>query len=294
MIGAGFDRLLWRTPSNIPAHEQTQTIDTAASALRIRDTGGSAPTLVFLCDPPVMVEAYDEVIAAFQSQFRIVIIELPGFGFSSAKHASALMFEQAVQATESALAKLNLEACVVFGPCVCGFVATELAARGKLPVKGLVLMQTPDREGMLSWVERMDPKGMLRIPILGQLMVRFTARRIAGFWLKYATAKEFDAGPMQEVTDAALAKGGGYPLATMLQYWSKGVRDAGLDVPALVVWGTQDRSHKGTCTQSTCKHVPGAEVIEFPNCGHFTELEQPGEFARRVQPFLSSILSTNI
>jgi len=213
--------------------------------MRIRDTGGKNQALIFLCDPPVTVEAYDELIACFQPNHRVIILELPSFGFSRISSSSALTFEGAVRVTEEAIKLLNLEACVVFGPCICGFLAAELVSRGQLPIKGLVLMQTPDKEAMLSWVNRVDPKGLLRVPLLSQLLVRLTARRMAKSWIKYATAKEFDSTNLETTSDHALAQGGGYPLAS------------------------------------------------FSNCGHFTELEQPKQFANSVAPFINGCLTSD-
>ena len=293
MIAAKLDQLLWRIPLKVPAHEQLRLVETSGGTIRIRDTGGRNQALIFLCDPPVTVEAYDELIASFQPSHRVIILELPSFGFSRISNASALTFEGAVRETEEAIKSLSLEACVVFGPCICGFLAVELVDRTKLPIKGLVLMQTPDKKGMLSWVNRVDPKGLLRVPLLGQLFVRLTARRMAKFWIKYATAKGFDSTTLVNTSDHALATGGGYPLASMLQLWSAGTKDANLNVPALAIWGKQDRSHKETVSASTCKHVPNAEVIEFSNCGHFTELEQPEQFSNTVTPFIDECLTNN-
>lgn len=290
MFVAKLDRLLWRIPAEIPAHEQSRKVATSSSSLRIRDSGGNNQALVFLCDPPITIEAYDELIASFQPRYRVVVIELPCFGFSTIKEAFSLTFDGAVREVEAVIKSLDLDSCILFGPCVCGFVATELAARAKLPIKGLVLMQTPDRQGMLSWVARMDPNGLLRVPVLGQLIVKFTARRIAKFWLRYATAKEFDSTGLESSSDLALTQGGGYPLASMLQLWTNGTKNANLEVPALVIWGKQDRSHKETSSGSTRKHVPHAELIEFFECGHFTELEQPRKFAVAVAPFVAQNL----
>jgi len=291
MLGAKFDRLLWRVPSTPPGHDQAHVIETPSGFMRIRDTGGDRQALIFLCDPPITVEAYDELIACLEPNYRVVVLELPAFGFSRISNSSALTYSGALAETEQAISSLELDACVIFGPCICGFLATELVARAKLPVKGLVLMQTPDKAGMISWVTRVDPKGYLRISILGQLLVRLTSRRMAKFWLKYATAKEFDSTNLVSSTDRALAQGGGYPLATMLQLWSIGTKNANLNVPSLVIWGKQDRSHKHTPPTSTCKHVPNAEIIEFSNCGHFTELEQPAEFTNAVTPFVNEWLN---
>ncbi|MGB5336971.1 MAG: alpha/beta hydrolase [Woeseiaceae bacterium] len=285
-LGARFDRWLWQIPSEIPAHAQTYSVDVNASTLRVRDSGGASKALVFLCDPPVTVEAYDDLIASFQPDFRIIVVELPGFGFSRTSSAGQLTFSGAVEAVEAALAFLDFDSIVVFGPCVCGFVAAELAARGKLPINGVVLMQTPDKAGMLAWVERMDQRGLLRIPLIGQLMVKLNSKRLVKFWLKYATAKGFDSRPIASAITDALRRGCGYPLATMLQLWSEGPADARLDVPGLIVWGKQDRSHAETAPECSKAHLTSAEIIQFADCGHFSELERPSEFAASVKPFV--------
>ncbi len=147
-------------------------------------------------------------------------------------------------------------------------------------------MQAPDKAGILSWVERMDPKGLLRIPLLGQFLLKLNAKKTVKFWLRYATAKTFDENAIVDVTTAALERGCGYPLATMLQNWSQGTRDANLDLPGLIIWGRQDRSHAQTQSECSRAHLVNGEVIEFPSCGHFSELEQPAEFVAAVMPFL--------
>ena len=291
MTVAKVDKLFWRIPFVAAKDQQIKYIETPGSSLRIRDTGGQNQALIFLCDPPITVESYDELIACFQPDYRVVVIELPSFGFSRISNASSLTYEGALREIEEAIKLLELDECIVFGPCVCGFIAAELVARGQLPIKGLVLMQTPDRNAMLDWTNRVDPKGWLRIPLLGQLLVRITARRMAKGWINYATAKEFDSTNLKNTSDHALTQGGGYPLASMFQLWSVGMQNSNLDVPALAVWGKQDRSHRNTASTSTHKHVPNAEVIEFSNCGHFTELGQPKIFSEAVTPFIRKYLN---
>lgn len=289
-LGASLDLRLWRIPSEAPKHDQTSVISVSSSSLRIRDSRGSGTALVFLCDPPVTVEAYDELIQCFQPNFRVIVAELPGFGFSRAAKAHQLSFDGAVALVEDALLKLGLESIILFGPCICGFVATELAKRNKLPLAGVVLMQTPDKAGMLSWVERMDPKGLLRIPILGQVLLKLNALRTIEFWFRYATAKNFDSRPISTVVSTAVKQGGGYPLATMLQLWSKGTKDARINVPGLIVWGRQDRSHTATNPECSRAHLVNGEIVEMAECGHFSELEMPAEFAASVMPFIHRCL----
>ena len=293
-LAAAFDRLLWRTGRPAPTHPETAILPTLRSDIRVRDSGGNRPTVVFLCDPPVIVEAYDDLIAAFHDEYRVLIMELPGFGFSKASSSTSSRFRESVEALETALASLRLDSFVICGPCICGFVAAELARRERLPVKGIVMMQTPDLEGLRAWRSRMDPKHLLRTPFIGQLVVRSRASRLARFWIKYASGKDYAHETLEAHCLRTLQSGGSYPLATMLQLWNNGPSDDPLHVPGIVVWGRQDRSHRTTPTESTMKHLPDAAVFEFSDCGHFVELEDPQGFASAIRPFLRSHLGNPV
>ncbi|MFK7803330.1 MAG: alpha/beta fold hydrolase [Anaerolineae bacterium] len=288
MNRAVFDQLLWRTTKQPPEHAQTVIFETEITNIRMRDTQSDKPAVVFLCDPPVTVEAYDELIRQLDHSYRVVIIELPGFGFSRPQQSGAYQFEEAVVAVETALLKLDAGPLIVCGPCICGFVAAELARRKKVPISGLILIQTPDLAGMRQWCSRMDPKGMLRRKYIGQLIVRWNARKIVSFWYKYATAKAYDYRPIVTATLDALSAGAAYPLASMLQLWTRGLNDDQVDTPTMIVWGKEDRSHKHTDPKSTLTFSPQAELVEFDGCGHFPELEMPERFVEAVAGFLKT------
>jgi len=287
------DRLLWRTSRSAPAVSETRIVRTSLSDVRIRDSGGDRPAIAFLCDPPVTVEAYDQLIGLLSPAFRVLVVELPGFGFSTPHSAEAYGFQAAVSAVEEALRSLRPGPLVVAGPCVCGFVAAAIARRGNLDLRGLILMQTPDLAGMRAWTDRMDPKGRLRTPYIGQMLVRLNAKRLARFWIGYACGQNCDHRPLASATIAALDAGGAYPLATMLQDWGDDLEDSAIDVAAVAVWGRDDRSHRQTDSESTLRHVPAAEVMQFEDCGHFVELEDAPEFVLRIRPFLEGCLRSS-
>ena len=200
MNAAAFDHLLWKTRERPPAHPDTRLVATRNGEVRVRDTGVANEVVVFFCDPPVTVEAYDTLIEQFKDDYRVVVIELSGFGFSRPRNGSGYGFDRTVEAMEAVLRELKTDGMVLCGPCICGFVAAKLANRQRLPVKGVILMQTPDMAGMLAWRQRMDPKGLLRTPFLGQSLVRATARRLTRFWLKYATARGYNADELVQST----------------------------------------------------------------------------------------------
>ncbi|WDE07060.1 alpha/beta hydrolase [Thalassomonas viridans] len=290
MNPAALDKFLWRTTKSAPINPQTKIIETSKSRVRVRDTEGEKPAVVFFCDPPVMVEHYDDLIKIFSDTFRVVVLELTGCGFSKPKSAKAFEFSEVVLAAEDAIHKLKLGSVVLCGPCICGFVAAELARRGNLNIAGLILIQTPDAANMLAWFER--TKKLLRIPYIGQIVVRATSKHLINFWFRYATGKQTNYSDMSTRSLEVISKGGIYSLATILQRWGKGLEDDAVEVPALIFWGKQDRSHAPTDRASSLKHVPNAELIEFEHCGHFPELEDPQEFAKIAKPFMDKCLYT--
>lgn len=287
-LATTLDAALWRRARRAPEHAETFLVDTATTTVRLRDSapGSSQTALVILCDPPNMVDHYDSVIAALAPQ-RVVIVELPGFGFSGVKRGDALTPRGTVKALTTALRSLGAPELVICGPCICGFAATALAQAGELPITGLVLVQTPDADNMLAWANRMDPKRQLRTPVVGQLMMRLGAKKLTSFWYRFATPKAFDHQVLDDIAQAQIKRGAAYSLASMLQTWDAAMRDAALQMPTLVIWGRQDRSHAETDPNSSLAHAAGADICCVDHCGHFPDLEDPVHFAGLVKPFLA-------
>ena len=216
---AALDAWLWRHNRRPPASATSAQVTVTEGSIRIRRSGpaGASPTLVLLCDPPNMVEHYDQTLRALDACTASIVMELPGFGFSSVRRGRALEFMATVEAVEAALQQLGNGPWVLYGPCICGFVACEIARRGRVPVTGLVLAQVPDVAGMRAWCDRMDPQHRLRRPGLGQWLGRLGATRLTRVWYRFSTAAETDHEPLTATALRLLDAGAGYPLATMLQ-----------------------------------------------------------------------------
>jgi pimeloyl-ACP methyl ester carboxylesterase len=58
-------------------------LELSCATLRVRSAGSVGPPIVFLIDPPDMVEHYDVLIQILAQQARVVCVELPGSGFST-------------------------------------------------------------------------------------------------------------------------------------------------------------------------------------------------------------------
>ena len=55
-----------------------------------------------------------------------------------------------------------------------------------------------------------------------------------------------------------------------------------------------DRSHRRADPQAILRDVPQAEVIQFDDCGHFPDLENPQRFAQILLAQVSSTLPAQL
>jgi pimeloyl-ACP methyl ester carboxylesterase len=261
-------------------------VDTRRSRLRVLDTGGDKPALLLAPDGPCVVEHYAPLIESLREQFRVVCADLPGFGFSRPRGDYAHTLRDGADVLLALLDALRIERATLALSCVNGFYAIAAAKLAPQRVTRLVLAQTPDFAAMRAWTAAMVP-APIAVPVVGQLLNRVTCRKIAHGWLRVAVADRTRRGAMQQVADHALCSGGCYCFAGVVQGMMRTRADEPLlhdvRVPATLVWGRLDRSHKATDPQSIRRHLPQARVVEV-DTGHFPDLEAPGEYARLLSP----------
>jgi len=272
-----------------PSGDGVRFVELPQATLRVRVAGTGPVALVIVPDPPNVIEHYDRLIALLAPHLRVVCCEAPGFGFS--RPAPGFDFSPASQAASMAalLARLALGPYLLAFPCFAGLVAVQLAAEHPELVNGLVIVQTPAWSEALGWVRRIDRRGLLQTPWLGQLAMSFGKRRVARGWYRAALPPGADPAPFLAPALAAFERGGAYCLASAFQAACRtpAPRLGPVRQPALVVWGGADRTHRRTDKRSILAYAPHADWAEFEGAGHFPDLEQPERFRDEVLHFLA-------
>jgi len=272
-----------------PSGDGVRFVELPQATLRVRVAGTGPVALVIVPDPPNVIEHYDRLIALLAPHLRVVCCEAPGFGFS--RPAPGFDFSPASQAASMAalLARLALGPYLLAFPCFAGLVAVQLAAEHPELVNGLVVVQTPAWSEALGWVRRIDRRGLLQTPWLGQLAMSFGKRRVARGWYRAALPPGADPAPFLAPALAAFERGGAYCLASAFQAACRtpAPRLGPVRQPALVVWGGADRTHRRTDKRSILEYVPRADWVDFAAAGHFPDLEQPERFRDEVLHFLA-------
>jgi pimeloyl-ACP methyl ester carboxylesterase len=250
-------------------------VPTAAGAVRVRDSGGPGPVVVLACDPPTVLEHYDELYAELVPAHRVVVLEMPGFGFSRPARGFCFAPDDYAAVVEEVLDHVGAGPCTLAFGCVWTFVAVRVAARRPDLVRALVLVQAPGWADEVAWARRIDSTGAVRTPLLGQALLAVAPGPVAERWYRTALPPGRAVEPFARPARAALRSGALFCLASLTQAWFPGPhRPAGVvRQPAVLLWGAADRTHRRSTPQRD--DVPGARLVVVDGAGHFPELEAP-------------------
>lgn len=248
-------------------------------AVRYREHGHGPDCYVFAADPPVVLEHYDRLVQLLSPNARVLILELPGFGFSPVWNGFDFTLEASVAAMASALTQLSVRRATLCFPCVSAYLALRLASARPDLVARLLLAQAPDYAGALAWKQRRDPRGLLARPVLGQLAMQVMARRRLPDWFALAVGQREQLAFFTEVAAQRLAQGARWPLASAFQqFLVDGGAPEGVEQPVIALWGQRDRSHRDTDRESSRQLGRSVELVSWQDVGHFPELEAPERF----------------
>ncbi|MCA6362286.1 MAG: alpha/beta hydrolase [Bacteroidetes bacterium] len=273
-----------RKPTTAYWNINATLLDTDFGTVRVFDTGGEKPVLINAPDGPNVIEHQLALIEQLSKSFRVICFEFPGVGFSypsrrfnySIDHGAALILQ--------VMDILGIARAVFAFSCSNGYYAIKATERFPERVTHLFLSQTPSFEALQQWSEKSIPKS-LRVPVLGQTMNAVYAKKFAAIWYKYALPKGANRNPFVQTAHHALGQRGCFCLSGLVQGLNRESSASlhPLHAPATLVWGKLDFTHRHTAPDTIHTHLPGCEIIEFAQCGHFPELENTTQYATLIR-----------
>jgi pimeloyl-ACP methyl ester carboxylesterase len=176
------------------------------------------------------------------------------------------------------LAALALERPVVLGCGLGGWLAAELAVRYPERLGGLVLV---DAYGIQVEGALAADEFALTAPLLRPLVFVDPASEPAHEWLPdVETPERLERALHARVAAARLAWQ--FPYAPKLRG-----RLGRAKLPALVMWGEQDRLVPVAHAHAYAEGLPQARVALIPNAAHYPYIEAPEQFAHEVRQFVA-------
>jgi pimeloyl-ACP methyl ester carboxylesterase len=263
-------------------------VDLGDFLLRYQVVGEGDLTLVFTPDAPNTIEHYQNLNELLKPHFRVVIFEMPGFGFSYSKTSKfKFSLAESTDLTLRFLEKLGFQNYILAFPCVSGYVAWQVAAQKPDLIKAVINIQTPAWAEEIKWVKRLDPKGNMNRAYFGQVFLQLFKRKVAQGWYQVALPKNNYNPQFWEICEKAFAQGSAYCLASAFQGVFGGqVPDFELiRQKSLIIWGLADRSHRKTDKTAQNAHFQVFTSQDFVEAGHFPELEFPEKFTEILLDF---------
>jgi pimeloyl-ACP methyl ester carboxylesterase len=221
-------------------------------------------------------------VAALAGRFRVIAIDLPGFGDSTKPLGAAYDPRFFARAVVGVLDGLGLERAHLVGNSLGGRVAIEVGLREPGRVGRLGLLAPS-----LAWRRSRPWAPLLKLvrPELGAIQPapRKVVEAIVGQVVPGATEGWAAAG-IDEFLRAYLTPRGRaafYAAARQIYleepygpdgFWT---RLGGLTVPSLFVWGRQDTLVPHAFARHVAQTLPTARHLEL-DCGHVPQLERPG------------------
>ena len=244
--------------------------------IHYQDTGPSKnPTpIVFLHGFGSSLQTWDSWSEALSSEYRVISLDLPGFGLTGEDPSGIYTDQRSVEVIEAFLKELQIPKVVLVGNSMGGKFAWQFAARYPDQVTKLVLI-SPD--GYASPGIEYGKKS--EVPAIAELYRYFFSKTFLAMNLEpaYANPKTLNDALVNRYYDLMLAPGvRGAILARMQQTVLQDPIPslATIKVPTLLLWGEKDAFIPIANSNDYLKVMPNAKRVSLPNIGHLPQEEK--------------------
>lgn len=285
---------------------ETSVVTVDGVRVRVRDSGTpDAPVVVAIHGIGRSLEDFDDQLALWGNERRLIAMDIPGFGFSDPAGDSTLqdcadVLWKVVDTLVDADEPVHL-----MGNSLGGAFVMELTT------------QRPDRVASAALI---DPSGfdakvspLLRLtslPVVGQANSWFTRFRPVYQPVEHLNLRRPGAVTARRLdVQGAIAR---HPHRTPTFHrfasqmfsvtgenwaWSRRVLSRFQEaagqrggVPIFLAWGTGDLMLGYDGFATALKALPGAQAVVFDHCGHMPQQEYPEQFAQQYAQFLAGVL----
>jgi pimeloyl-ACP methyl ester carboxylesterase len=274
-------------------------VDVRGSRIRFHETGDpAAPPVVLLHGIGRSLEDWSLQHERFDDSFRVISVDMPGFGLSQRLPAPTTLpvLADGVWATLDALGERR--PVHLMGNSLGGAVSMTMLAAAPDRVATLTLVNSAGFGKEVTWALR-----ILAVPGLGRQMLRHidkrTAPRVERTLFRdralvtpervakaIEIARQPDFAPVYLETAKAL---GGF--RGVAPAWRSALLAsmAGVVKPTMIVWGERDMILPSHHLAAARAAFPHAKSHMFPDTGHMPQIERPDEFAGLIRPMLAGI-----
>lgn len=255
------------------------------------EQAGSGPALVLLHGGFASLRSFHRLIEPLACSFRVLAVDLPGFGESDCPSPTTFAYDPAAYASVlGGVIDLLAEGPVyLYGHSMGAAVAASFAASRPESVAGLVLESGTPYRPPLPWIARAallpGLGGFAFERLFGRAQLAAHFRRCYG---DRQALRVDDVDYYWACIQRAGRRSAAYAVlqafAALPRHSPAGRR---LKVPTLVVWGEHDRIVPVAHGRRLVGELPQARMALVPSCGHVPHQEHPNVVLREVLSFLT-------
>jgi pimeloyl-ACP methyl ester carboxylesterase len=288
-LGVGF--LAATSGATGPERLRFQHVGTASGALSILSAGAGEP-IILIHGLGATKGSFLPTVAALADSFRMIALDLPGFGDSVKPLGAAYHPPFFARAVVDLMNALELPRAHVIGNSMGGRAALELGLRHPERVGRLVLLSPS-----LAWRRERPWAPLLRLlrPELGLLQItpRWMVEAIVHRTIPVAGSNWVQAGVDEFLRSYLTPRGRAAFYAAARQIYleephgAKGfwTRLAKLVPASLFIWGKRDSLVPIGFAKHVRDTLPSARHLEL-DCGHVPQLERPAQTHAAIATFL--------
>ena len=268
-----------------------QMLDVNGLKVHYKETGPqAAPALLLMHGFGSSLQAWDDWSLKLEQKYRVIRLDLPGFGLTGASPANDYSEEKDLAILTHFADKLGLEKFSIIGHSMGGKMAWTLAATQPERVQALVLM-APD-----GFPEAKDiGTKPYEVPAVMGLIKYFLPKYLVRKSIEpaFAEADALSDARVNRYYDMLRAPG---VRAAILErsnqtiYTDPVPRLKAIKAPTLLIWGEQDQMIPSTNAKSYASVLSNSTTVLVPKLGHLLQEEQPEKGLTAVMQFLDSHL----
>ncbi len=272
-----------------------QIIDVDGLKVYYKETGPQgAPTLLLLHGFGSSLQAWDDWSLKLEQKYRVIRLDLPGFGLTGASPANDYSEEKDLAILTYFADKLGLEKFSVMGHSMGGKMAWSLAASQPERVQALVLM-APDGFPETKDIGTKPYEVPAIMGLIKYVLPKYLVRKsIEPAFVQADALNDALVNRYFDMLRAPGVRGAILERSNQTIYTDPVPRLKAIKAPTLLIWGEHDQMIPSTNAQSYANVLSNSTTVLVPKLGHLLQEEQPEKGLTAVMQFLDSHLLIKI
>ena len=274
--------------ASIPNSEYSRFADIDGVRLHYQEKGVGTP-LVLIHGFTSSTYTWKDVFEPLSKRFRVIAVDLKGFGFSSKPDGDYTRRAQAVL-VDHFLAHLKIEKAWFCGNSMGGEVSLNVALRNPQRVAGLILI---DSAGITVPGGATLAPGHLLVPVVGRVLMALalTSDKLVrqGLEKSFSDDTKVTAERVAYYHRPLKTRGGQLAALRVRTQWQQFPVEAELGkigAPTLIIWGAEDQLIPLEAGRRMSSLIKGSKLVIIEKCGHVPEEEVPERVIGEITNFI--------